>query len=54
MKQLLVAVVIAVVVGLCLPGCAGGGTVEGICAFQPLGENEAGINFFRFRCQPEK
>lgn len=49
MKQLLVAVVIATVVGL-LHGC---GTVRGKCAVQPIGEDERGVQYFRYYCHPD-
>lgn len=52
MRQLLVAVVIAVVVGTVLPGCAGG-PFKGVCGMKPIGENEQGVNFFRYYCEPE-
>lgn len=53
MRQLFVAVLIATVVGA-LDGCAGGGAVQGICGLQPIGENEAGVQFLRYRCEPDK
>lgn len=35
-----------------LPGCATGLT-EGVCAFGHMGQNEAGVQFVRFKCVPE-
>lgn len=26
--------------------------VEGVCAFQNIGENEAGVQYMRYRCEP--
>lgn len=28
--------------------------VQGICAFQPIGENEEGVQFFRYHCKPSE
>lgn len=52
MKQLLVAVIIAVVAGFFLPGCAS--APSGICGVQPIGEDENGIAFFRYHCVADK
>lgn len=41
-------------VGAALVNLAGCATkLEGICAVQPIGQNEQGIAFFRYHCEPE-
>lgn len=43
---------IAVVVGAFLPGCAG--PFKGVCGMQPIGEDERGVSYFRYYCDPNR
>ena len=46
---IVVLLAVALVAATALTGC---GTVQGVCAIQPAGENEQGVQFFRYRCEP--
>lgn len=37
-----------------LAGCAGRGPFDGVCAVQHLGENESGVQFVRYHCEPRE
>jgi hypothetical protein len=45
MRALLIVIVVLAA------GCT---TVSGICAVQPIGEDENGIAYFRYRCEPNQ
>lgn len=43
-------VVGGVIVGLlALSGCT---TIEGVCGVQPIGQDERGVAYFRYHCEP--
>lgn len=44
-----VLLAVALVAATALTGC---GTVQGVCAVQPMGEDENNIQYFRYRCEP--
>lgn len=45
-------IVALVLIAAGLPGCTT--VVDGICAVKPLGENEDGVTFIRYHCEPTK
>jgi len=51
LRPVLLVLILIFSIILALVGLSGCATYSGICAFQPIGQDEKGIAYFRYHCE---